>query len=144
MNTKKVVFAKLFSKEAAKTQKLSKQRKVQLSLADELGSVYEEARDAVRNTTERIDAAYELVSDLISRIPDPENFYQDIEGSRTRLQVLIDRAQEASNDLGIDPSDSIDGFTQARDMLDTFLEVEDAIANYRDDINPILSASGLR
>ena len=144
MNTKKVVFAKLFSKEAAKTQKLSKQRKVQLSLADELGSVYEEARDAVRNTTERIDAAYELVSDLISRIPDPENFYQDIEGARTRLQVLIDRAQEASNDLGIDPSDSIDGFTQARDMLDTFLEVEDAIANYRDDINPILSASGLR
>ena len=144
MNTKKVVFNKLFSKEAQKAQKLSKQRKVQLSLADELGSVYEEARDAVRNTTERIDAAYELVSDLISRIPDPENFYQDIEGARTRLQVLIDRAQEASNDLGIDPSDSIDGFTQARDMLDTFLEVEDAIANYRDDINPILSASGLR
>ena len=144
MNTKKVVFAKLFSKEAKKAEKLSKQRKVQLSLADELSSVYEEARDAVRNTTERIDAAYELVSDLISRIPDPENFYQDIEGARTRLQVLIDRAQEASNDLGIDPSDSIDGFTQASDMLDTFLEVEDAIANYRDDINPILSASGLR
>jgi hypothetical protein len=39
MNTKKVVFNKLFSKESAKAQKLSKQRKVSLSLVDEMESI---------------------------------------------------------------------------------------------------------
>ena len=46
MNTKKVVFAKLFSKEAAKAQKLSKQRRVSFSIVEEMESLTSKLEDA--------------------------------------------------------------------------------------------------
>jgi len=141
-NTKKVVLAKLFGKPA--NTKLSKARKIDFSLADELDAAYEEAQDALRMTSIQIDAAYELVSELIGQIPDPETFYQDIEGPQARLQMWVGRAQAAADELGIDPKDSINGYVEAIDIIESFKELEDTIASYKDDIDPILSASGLR
>ena len=100
--------------------------------------------DSVRMTSIQIEAAYEMVAELIGQIPDPDTFYMDIEGPQTRLQMVIGRARAAAEELGIDPRDSISGFVEAEDIVQSFKEVEEAIARYEDDMTAILAAGGLR
>lgn len=141
MNQKQKIF-NLLAK-TGKTQ-MSKSRKVNFAIADDLDAALEEAMDSVRMTSIQIEAAYEMVAELIGQIPAPDTFYQDIEGPQTRLQMVIGRARAAAEELGIDPRDSISGFVEAEDIIQSFKEVEEAIGRYEDDMTAILAAGGLR
>lgn len=140
MNQKQKVF-NLLAK-TGKTQ-LSKGRKMNFALADDLNAVLDEAMDALRMTSIQLEAAYEMVTEVIGQIPDPDSFYQDIEGAQTRLQMIVGRAQAASDELGVDPQD-IRGYAEALDTLEDLKELDGQIADYGDAISPILGAAGLR
>lgn len=140
MNQKQKIF-NLLAK-TGKTQ-LSKGRKMNFALADDLNAALDEAMEAVRMTSIQLEAAYEMVAEVIGQIPDPDSFYQDIEGAATRLEMIVDRAQAASDELGVDPQD-IRGYAEALDTLQDLKELDGQIADYGDAISPILGAAGLR
>lgn len=140
MNQKQKIF-NLLAK-TGKTQ-FSKGRKVNFALADDLNVALDEAMEAVRMTSIQLEAAYEMVTEVIGQIPDPDSFYQDIEGARMRLNMIVVRAQTASDELGVDPQD-IRGYAEALDTLEDFKELDGQIAEYGDAISPILGAAGLR
>ena len=129
----------------AKTSKtqLSKGREMNFALADDLNAALDEAMEALRMTSIQLEAAYEMVTEVIGQIPDPDLFYQDIEGAQTRLQIIVGRAQAASDELGVDPQD-IRGYAEALDTLEDIKELDGQIAEYGDAISPILGAAGLR
>ena len=126
--------------------KLSKQpeqgRRVKFALADDLRAAYDESEQAVRMTTEQIDAAYELVANLIGQIPNPDTFYEDIEGPKARLVAAMTKAMVAAEELGIDPSEALDSYADAEEMLESLKDAEVKISEYFDEIEPILKLGG--
>lgn len=140
MSQKQKIFNMLAK--TGKTQ-LSKGRKMNFALADDLNAALDEAMEAVRMTSIQLEAAYEMVTEVIGQIPDPDSFYQDIEGAGTRLEMIVDRAKSASDELGVNPED-IRGYAEALDTIQDLKELEGQIADYGDAISPILGAAGLR
>lgn len=135
MNTKKVVFNKLFSTEAKKAQKLSKQRKISLSLMDKmeryLSSIQGEIEDGgldiddailtVRELESKIESASELMQSLENRVASYKSYY-------SQVGDLLDQYRSAADDLGISPEDN-NVYNDLSDILDGALadaEVEAA------------------
>ena len=135
MNTKKVVFNKLFSKEAKKAQKLSKQRKISLSLMDDmeryLSSIQGEIIDGgldiddailtVRELESKIESASELMQSLENRVASYKSYY-------SQVGDLLDQYRAAADELGISPEDN-NVYNDLSDILDGALadaEVEAA------------------
>lgn len=133
MNTKKVVFNKLFSKEALKAQKaekLSQQRKFKLATIDDIDRLnsYVSTMDAA--VTETYKKLYDEWSNLIGLSERLRNVYFDMENLiedyyDLEKQVLADADDiaEQAKELGIDPS-QIKG---VQDLLDNFANMEDNI-----------------
>jgi len=141
MNTKKVVFNKLFSKEAAKTQKLSKQRKVQFSLADDLSRL--------------ADVVYDKLTDLEGELQDAEGFLNQIETlafeidskgevmirAKNELEIYDDEITlallnyaDACDELGIDPRSNenyadLDKLQNSTKIADIVLSVNEILDN---------------
>ena len=135
MNTKKVVFNKLFSKEAKKAQKLSKQRKISLSLMDDmeryLSSIQGEIIDGgldiddailtVRELESKVASASELIQSLETRVASYKSYY-------SQVGDLLDKYRSAADELGISPEDN-NVYNDLSDILDGALadaEVEAA------------------
>ena len=139
MNQKQKIF-NLLAK-TGKTQ-LSKGRKVNFALADDLRSAYEDTRSFTSELTRSVDDAFQTVADLISRIPDPNMYMYDVEQYETLLEEVIARAESAAADLGVDPT-AIDGYNSAKSFLDNDIKnVKDTIEQYEREIGPILKAGG--
>lgn len=139
MNQKQKIF-NLLAK-TGKTQ-LSKGRKVNFALADDLRAAYEDARSGTSELTRSVDDAFQTVADLIGRIPDPNMFMYDVEQYETLLEEVIARAESAAADLGVDPT-AIDGYNSAKSFLDNDIKnVKDTIEQYEREIGPILKAGG--
>ena len=139
MNQKQKIF-NLLAK-TGKTQ-MSKSRKVNFALADDLRSAYEDTRSFTSELTRSVDDAFQTVADLISRIPDPNMYMYDVEQYETLLEEVIARAESAAADLGVDPT-AIDGYNSAKSFLDNDIKnVKDTIEQYEREIGPILKAGG--
>lgn len=139
MNQKQKIF-NLLAK-TGKTQ-MSKSRKVNFALADDLRSTYEDARMGTGEISRSIDDAFETVTDLIGRIPDPNMFMYDVEQYENLLEEIIARAESAASDLGVDPT-AIDGYNSAKSFLDKDVQqLKETIGMYEREIAPILKAGG--
>lgn len=117
-------------------------RKMKFAIADDLNTALEEASRVIETTSAQVEAAYETVADLIGRIPSADSFYEDTYGYSMRLDMAVTRAQSAAEELGIDP-ENVSGYSDALDLLERFKELDGAIADYRDAIEPILKVGGL-
>ena len=134
-NTKKVVFAKLFSKPA--NTKLSKTRKLKLSVVDEIESNADWLRDA---TSEASYYAYERWDEILDRIQEYRdeigNEVDEVaingaarmldEAGSTMLELLA-TLEKGAEDLGVDPSELLDDYDEiktnaegAQDLYDEF------------------------
>ena len=139
MNQKQKIF-NLLAK-TGKTQ-MSKSRKVNFALADDLRATYEDARMGTGEISRSIDDAFETVTDLIGRIPDPNMFMYDVEQYENLLEEIIARAESAASDLGVDPT-AIDGYNSAKSFLDKDVQqLKETIGMYEREIAPILKAGG--
>ena len=113
MNTKKVVFNKLFSTEAKKAQKLSKQRKISLSLMDKMETYLDSMMDEVRDGLVAIDNGIDFVSDFqnkyeagVELIEYLEGYVKSYESYETQVNDLLDQYSSAADELGISPEDN--------------------------------------
>lgn len=139
MNQKQKIFDLLAAK--SKT-KMGKTRKVDLSLADDLRTAYEDVRAGTSELVRSVDAAFETVTDLIGRIPDPGEMMYDATQYEMMLEEVIARAESAAADLGVDPS-AIDGYNSAKSFLNKEIKnLADTIGQYEREIAPILKAGG--
>ena len=134
-NTKKVVFAKLFSKPT--NTKLSKTRKLKLSVVDEIESNADWLRDA---TSEASYYAYERWDEILDRI---QEYRDEIGGEVDEVAIngaarMLDEAgstmlellatlEKGAEDLGVDPSELLDDYDEikenaegAQDLYDEF------------------------
>jgi len=141
MNTKKVVFAKLFSKEAAKAQKLSKQRKISLSLVDEMRNYLGALQDEVADGISASDSVYELTQEVERQIESLDEALSYLEGyiksydfTTDKVNALLEKYRNASEDLGISPEDN-DTFVELTDMIENGLN--DAYGQIEFSINAI-------
>lgn len=113
MDTKKVVFNKLFSKEAKKAQKLSKQRKISLSLVDDMERYLDSINDEIRDNALDIDDAILTVRELESKIESASELLQNLEkriasydSYNSQVGDLLDKYRAAADELGINPEDN--------------------------------------
>lgn len=140
MDTKKVVFNKLFSKEAQKAQKLSKQRKVSLSLVDDMQSYLSSMQDEVADGIAASDSAYEFAQELESKIESLNDNLSYLEGYlkaystyNSEASDLLAKYRSAAEDLGINPDDN-DTYIQLEDVLK---EMNDAYGQVEFSINAL-------
>jgi recombinational DNA repair ATPase RecF len=124
MDTKKVVFNKLFSTEAKKAQKLSKQRKISLSLMDKMESYLSSIQGEIIDAGLDIDDAILTVRELESKIESASELLQNLEGRvvsyqsyKSQVGDLLDQYRSAADDLGINPEDN-NVYNDLSDILD--------------------------
>ena len=124
MNTKKVVFNKLFSKEAKEAQKLSKQRKISLSLMDDMERYLSSIQGEIIDGGLDIDDAILTVRELESKIASASELMQNLEGRvvsyqsyRSQVGDLLDKYRAAADELGINPEDN-NVYSDLSDILD--------------------------
>jgi len=135
-NTKKVVFAKLFSKPA--NTKLSKARKLKLSVVDEIESNADWLRDA---TSEASYYAYERWDEVIDRIDEYRSEIggevdevaingqaRSLEEAGSTMLELLATLEKGAEDLGVDPSELLGDYDEikanaegAQDLYDEFV-----------------------
>ena len=139
MNQKQTIFNLLAKK--GKTQ-LSRGRKVNFALADDLRAAYEDARSGTSELTRSVDDAFQTVADLIGQIPSPNEMMFDLMQYENMLEEVIARAESAAADLGVDPT-AIDGYNSAKAFMDNDIKnLTDTIGQYEREIAPILKAGG--
>jgi len=153
-NTKKVVFAKLFSKPA--NTKLSKTRKLKLSVVDEIESNADWLRDA---TSEASYYAYERWDEILDRI----NEYRSEIGNEVdnvavnsaarmldeagaNMLELLATLEKGAEDLGVDPSELLDDYDEikanaegAQDLYDEFKSKYKEVVEFSGFLNTFLS-----
>lgn len=124
MNTKKVVFAKLFSKEAAKAQKLSKQRKVSLSVVSTAQTEYSALEDlegdlfnASEMLTEFYDKYQEATLLLDSIVMDTS--LSSLNDTISILQDALSQIEDSSATLGVEPDEVFEDYDKARELIES-------------------------
>ena len=125
-NTKKVVFAKLFSKPA--NTKLSKTRKLKLSVVDEIESIANDLEQSYSEASyyanERFDEILDEISDFQSNLSiEVDNAV--VNGTATYLEEagstmleLLAKLETGAEDLGVDPSELLDNYMEIKEMAE--------------------------
>ena len=132
-NTKKVVLAKLFGK-AANT-KLSKARKLKLSVVDDIESEANSLEEAYQEASYY---AYERWDEVIERI---DEYRSEIGGEVDNVAVngsaryleeagenmlkLIEKLETGAEDLGVDPSELLYNYEDIKQMAENAQETYD-------------------
>ena len=113
MNTKKVVFNKLFSKEAQKAQKLSKQRKVSLSLMEKMESYLDSMTDEISDAGVNVEDSMAFIQYIENELQTGDVILQKLNFDLKSLlsyggQVndLLNEYRSAADELGINPEDN--------------------------------------
>lgn len=132
-NTKKVVLAKLFGK-AANT-KLSKTRKLKLSVVDDIESEVNSLEEAY---SEASYYAYERWDEIIERIDEYRTEIGNevdnvaVNGSGRYLEEagenmlkLLEKLETGAEDLGVDPSELLDNYEEIKQMAESAQETYD-------------------
>ena len=125
-NTKKVVFAKLFSKPA--NTKLSKTRKLKLSVVEDIQdawSSFEEISSlasyyANERFDELLDEIYEFRSKLSEEVDNlaVNSSVSMLEEEGENLIQLLDKLETGAEDLGVDPSELLDEYVDIRERAE--------------------------
>lgn len=149
-NTKKVVLAKLFGKQA--NTKLSKTRKLKLSVVDEIESnaefleeVYNEASYlAYERFDEILDEISEFQSNLSIEVDNAiiNGSAKYLEEEGEKMLELLDKLEAAAEELGADPSELLNNYEDIKRMAlgSTELYV-DFVEKYREVVKE--SSNGL-
>ena len=135
-NTKKVVFAKLFSKPA--NTKLSKTRKLKLSVVDEIESNADWLRDATSDASyyanERFDEILDEIADFQTNLSmEVDNVVingqaRSLEEAGSTMLELLATLEKGAEDLGVDPSELLGDYDEikanaegAQDLYDEYV-----------------------
>lgn len=138
MNTKKVVFQKLFSQEAKKAQKLSKQRKISLSLMQKMEGYLDMVKEDIVDASDRVDEGIVLAKDLESKYAEGvdlierlKNYVYVVSVTEKDVTNLLEQYRNAAEDLGINPEDNDTYFALSEilngALADSLAETEKAI-----------------
>lgn len=132
-NTKKVVLAKLFGKPA--NTKLSKARKLKLSVVDDIESEVNSLEEAY---SEASYYAYERWDEIIERIDEYRTEIGNevdnvaVNGSGRYLEEagenmlkLLEKLETGAEDLGVDPSELLDNYEEIKQMAESAQETYD-------------------
>jgi len=133
-NTKKVVFAKLFSKPA--NTKLSKTRKLKLSVVDDIESnvnwLEESYSEASYYAYERWDEVIERIDEYRSEIGgEVDNIAVNGQGrsldeAGSNMLELLATLEKGAEDLGVDPAELLDNYEEIKDMAQNAQETYEA------------------
>jgi len=139
MNTKKVVFNKLFSKEAKEAQKLSKQRKISLSLVEKMEGYLDSMNDEIRDVKDVIlesekiiDAFNDIYLQMEETLASLRSFAQSSESYEIQVGDLIDQYSSAADELGINPEDN----NVYSDLLDVY---NNDLVIYKQEVEGLIS-----
>ena len=136
-NTKKVVLAKLFGK-AANT-KLSKTRKLKLSVVDEIESNVNWLEGAYSEASyyanERWDEIIEIIDEYKTEIGmEVDNVAVNGEGrsldeAGSTMLELIATLEKGAEDLGVDPAELLDNYEEIKDMAENAKDTYEAFVD---------------
>jgi len=125
-NTKKVVFAKLFSKPA--NTKLSKTRRVNMSVVEDIQDAWSNFEEisslasyyANERFDELIDEIYEFRSKLSEEVDNlvVNTSVSMLEEEGENLIKLLDKLESAAADLDTDPSELLDEYVDIREAAE--------------------------
>ena len=125
-NTKKVVFAKLFSKPA--NTKLSKTRRVNMSVVEDIQDAWSNFEElsslasyyADERFDELIDEIYEFRSKLSEEVDNlvVNTSVSMLEEEGENLIKLLDKLESAAADLDTDPSELLDDYVDIREAAE--------------------------
>ena len=149
-NTKKVVLAKLFGK-AANT-KLSKARKLKLSVVDDIESEVNSLEQAYSEASYLAYERFDEILDEISEFQTNLSIEVDnavINGNSTYLEEagenmlkLIEKLETGAEDLGVDPSELLYNYEDIKRMAEGATEVySDFVQKYKEVVKE--SSNGL-
>ncbi len=138
MNTKKTVFSKI--------AKGMPKKQVKLSVVDDIYDLYDSFRNSYDDTSyyanerlEDLQIKYlEAVNDIVVEIDEMaiNGTPRFLEEEGEKMQSLVGDLENKANDLGIDPSQLIQGYDEITFMLDNYKEMySDFISLYRETIN---------
>lgn len=113
MNTKKVVFNKLFSTEAKKAQKLSKQRKISLSLVEKMESYLDSMNDEILDAGVNVEDSIAFIKYIESQLQAGDEILQNLNlglkslmSYEPQVSSLLEEYRSAADELGINPEDN--------------------------------------
>ena len=125
-NTKKVVFAKLFSKPA--NTKLSKARKLKLSVVNEIESnvnwLEEATSEASYYANERFDEILDEIADFQTNLSmEVDNVVvngsaRSLDEAGSTMLELLEKLETGAADLGVDPSELLDNYMEIKEMAE--------------------------
>jgi len=122
MNTKKVVFNKLFSKEANKIS-MAKARRMKFGMLqdlEDLTEVYMNNRYALLNTLELFRESLNIAYNLEGQI---NSSYDDLQTSKEKMDYLIADLKFLAQNAGLEESD-FPALQKAEQVLANFDEIE--------------------
>ena len=125
-NTKKVVFAKLFAKPA--NTKLSKVRKLKLSVVDEIESnvqwLENSHSEASYFANERFDEILDEISDFQNNLSmEVDNAVingeaRSLDEAGSTMLELLEKLETGAEDLGVDPAELLDNYMEVKEMAE--------------------------
>lgn len=142
MDTKRIVFAKLAAINAAKTSLSHKQkgRKVNLALVEDMAEALEVAMDRVREIMDETEEAGRTIRELLADLPDGQTFSRDLSDLASQLEVFLELATDAANEIGLDP-DVIPGYDKVDIFINKDIQIaRDFVDSYNTRVNALLSA----
>jgi len=149
-NTKKVVLAKLFGKQA--NTKLSKARKLKLSVVDDIESEVNSLEQAYSEASYLAYERFDEILDEISEFQTNLSIEVDnavVNGNATYLEEagenmlkLIEKLETGAEDLGVDPSELLYNYEDIKRMAEGATEVySDFVQKYKEVVKE--SSNGL-
>ena len=150
MDTKKVVFAKLFAKPA--NTKFSKVRKLKLSVVDEIESnvqwLENSYSEASYYANERWDELIDEISDFQTKLSiEVDNVIingesSSLEEAGSTMLELLKKLETGAEDLGVDPAELLDNYEEIKRMAEDAEPTYDLYAEkYKEVVNQ--SSNGL-
>ena len=149
-NTKKVVFAKLFSKPA--NTKLSKTRKLKLSVVDEIESIANDLEQSYSEASYYANERFDEILDEIAEFQSNLSIEVDnavVNGTATYLEEagstmleLLAKLETGAEDLGVDPSELLGNYDEIKQMAEGAQDLYDEyVSKYKEVVKE--SSNGL-
>lgn len=137
-NTKKVVLAKLFGKQA--NTKLSKARNLKLSVIQDAQTEY----DSLQDLEGELSSASEMLTDFYDKYQEAQSILDaivmdfslgSINDTISSLSSALSQIEDSSATLGVEPSEVFDSYDDARDLIDNVRNAySDFIGDWKNDM----------
>jgi len=146
MNTKNTVFSRLFDADKHRELKLKEEKKVELSIVDDLENLYDDLNSAYEEAIYYSEGRLDDLADEFVNITTPIKNEIDemaINGNvrflvetAENVQSLITDLKQKADDLGIDPRELVTNYDALNEMsLSAGMVYDELIAKYRETIS---------